>query len=161
MNKKLKLAALSLVLSTSLFTSLSASAANVLYSEDTKTKNCSGSEVYMGPNQPDKHWGSCVGLSSNPGGNLNLNNYTGSIYTRDKGSCTSFGMVYVGPWDAAKHGGYCVSGTAYPVRDRGACGALRFATGGGMEVQSGVSVYVGPHDAAKHGGYCYSNSNTN
>lgn len=157
MKKKFKLAALSLVLSTVFFTSVSASATSVSYSEDTKTKNCSGSEVYMGPNQPEKHWGSCVGLSSNPGGSLNLNNYTGSIYTRNKSSCSSFGMVYVGPWDAAKHGGYCVNGTAYPVRDRASCGANRVPVSGGMEIQSGASVYVGPHDAGKHGGYCYSN----
>ncbi len=163
MNKKLNLTALSLILSSALFVNASANANAMLYSEDTLTQECTENEIYMGPNRPGRHWGSCVGLSVSYNGTINLNDLTGneyttenSIYTRDKYSCASIGMTYVGPWDAAKHGGFCVHGSSYPVRDRSSCGATRIPVGGGMETQYGTEVYVGPHDAAKHGGYCYS-----
>lgn len=162
MNKKLNLTALSLILSSSLFVSVSANASAVLYSEDTETQECTENEIYMGPNRPGRHWGSCVGLSVSYNGTENLNDLSGnaytqekSIYTRDKNSCASIDMTYVGPWDSAKHGGFCVHGSSYPVRDRD-CGAARFPMEGGKELQIGTAVYVGPHDAGKHGGYCYS-----
>ncbi|EGM76751.1 hypothetical protein Rhein_2987 [Rheinheimera sp. A13L] len=131
----------------------------ILYAEDTLTKTCDASEVYVGPNKAEYHGGTCLGIAytDNPQLGYNINNYTGAVYTLRSESCPTINpnMVYVGPWKAHEHGGYCVKGTAEPTLNRHSCGASVVSTGKNTETQTGRTVYVGPRKAHEHGGHCY------
>lgn len=131
----------------------------VLYAEDTLTKSCDASELYVGPNRADIHGGTCLGIAYTDNSQLgyNINNYTGAIYTQQFASCQTIhpNMVYVGPWKDYEHGGYCIKGTAQATKDRHSCGASVVSTGNNSETQTGRTVYVGPRKAYEHGGHCY------
>lgn len=103
-------------------------------------KNCAGGGTYLGPNNVNDHWGTCVKVEG-----IKIE----SRYTRDRKTCKGSGWAYVGPNRAHDHGGYCakLSSKKWMLRadeERSSknCGSNR--------------VYAGANNVKAHWGHCLS-----
>lgn len=113
----------------------------VVKTKPQKQSGCSRSGgVYLGPNQPWHHWGTCVKISDSY--------KIDAFYTLTRSRCNKGHWVYVGPNRAPTHGGYC----AYLVSTKWALNARRTET---KSCRSG-EVYAGPNRADRHWGHCLS-----